>query len=302
MITKVKKAYKNPGLILPYILAFKIFRLVPDRKFLKVLYKIRTGQILDLDNPLSFNEKLQWLKLYDRKSRYTLMVDKYEVRKYVKETIGEECLMPLLGVYDSYDEIDFDSLPNKFVLKASHASGNVFICKDKAEIDHAALRNTTNAWVNRNYYWLNREWPYKNVKPRLVIEEYISDKSGKALKDYKIFCFSGEPRVIQVNSEKEKDIFFINHFNLEWGEIELPRIKSKKNPLTPAKPKNLGRMLEICRLLSKDIPFLRVDLYETEKGIFFGETTFYPMAGFLDFADPEDDYLLGSWMELPKGE
>lgn len=300
MIAKIKKAREDPRIILLYVLGFKIFRIVPDRLFLKILYKIRTGQKLYLDNPQSFNEKLQWLKLYDRKPKYTVMVDKYEVRKYIKKTIGAEYLIPLLGVYSSYDDIDFAALPNKFVLKPSHTSGNIIFCKDKSEINYQALRSTVSTWINREYYWLHREWPYKDVKPRVICEEYMVDKSETALKDYRFYCFNGKPKLIQVNSEKQNENYYINHFDLKWCEIDLPRTKRKVNPITPAKPDKLEKMIEISRILSRNIPFLRVDLYETEKGVYFGETTFFPMAGFIDFADPEDDYSLGSWVELPR--
>jgi hypothetical protein len=300
MLIKIKKAIKNPNLIMLYILGLKIFRIVPDETFLKIKYGLRVGQKLNLGDPKTFNEKLQWLKLYDRKPKYTSMVDKFAVRKHIAKTIGEEYLIPLLGVYNGYSEIDFDSLPNEFVLKPSHTSGNVFICKNRSKIDHLKLKNEINEWLNREYYWIHREWPYKNIKPRIICEKYMVDESGKELKDYKFMCFNGEPRIIQVMSERKNGQYLINHFDLEWNEIDISRKTLKKNPRIPAKPKNLGRMTEISKILSKDMPFVRIDLYETKEGLYFGEITFFPVSGFMDFLYEKHDHLLGSWITLPQ--
>lgn len=300
MLIKIKKAIKNPNLILLYILGLKISRIVPDETFLKIKYRLRVGQKLNLGDPKTFNEKLQWLKLYNRKPEYTSMVDKFGVRKHISKTIGEEYLIPLLGVYNGYSEITFDSLPNEFVLKPSHTSGNVFICKDKSKIDHVKLKNEINDWLNREYYWIHREWPYKNIKPRIICEKYMVDESGEELKDYKFMCFNGEPRIIQVMSERKNGQYLINHFDLEWNEIDISRKTLKKNPRIPAKPKNLGRMTEISKILSKDMPFVRIDLYETKVGLYFGEITFFPVSGFMDFLYEKHDHLLGSWITLPQ--
>ena len=302
MLIKIKKAFKNPRLIILYVLGFGIFRGMPDGLFLKTKYRLKMRQPLDLEDPQTFNEKLQWLKLYNRRPEYTQMVDKYEVRKYIAKIIGEEYLIPLLGVYNSYDEIDLISLPNEFVLKPNHTSGNVYICKDKSQIDYLALEKEINQWLGREYYWVHREWPYKNIKPRIICEKYMVDESGTELKDYKFMCFNGEPKIIQVMSERRDGHYLINHFDLEWNEIDIPRKTIKTNPNVPTKPKNLGRMIEISKILSKNIPFVRIDLYETEAGIYFGEITFFPASGFMDFADSQTDYLLGSWIDLPPKE
>ncbi len=171
ILSIIKKAIANPFLIVSHALSrFKIFRLVPDRIYLQIQYYLRMGQKLNLKDPKTYNEKLQWIKLYDRKPEYTLLVDKYEVRKFVVKTIGEEYLIPLLGVYGSYDEIEFDSLPNQFILKPNHTSGDIYICKDKSEIDHPQLKKTIGRWLKREHYWTGREWSYKDVKPRIVCE------------------------------------------------------------------------------------------------------------------------------------
>ena len=299
MLIKIKKAFRNPKLIMLYILGFRIFRIVPDKIFLRVKYKLKMEQKLDFKNPQTLNEKLQWLKLHDRNPQYTLMVDKYEVRKYIAETIGEKYLIPLLGVYDSYNEINFNSLPNRFVLKPNHTSGNVYICKDKSNIDHLKLKKEINMWLKREYYWAHREWPYKNIKPRIICDKFMVDESGTALKDYKFMCFNGEPKIVQVMSERRDGHYLLNHFDLEWNEIDIPRKSIKRNPQAPVKPRNIDKMIEISKILSWDMPFVRIDLYETEEGIYFGEITFFPVSGFMDFEREEDDKLLGSWIKLP---
>ncbi len=272
--------------------------LVTSKVFIKVEYKWKMGKRPNIKSPKTFNEKLQWLKLHNRKSEYTLMVDKYEVRKYIAGTIGEKYLIPLLGVYNDFSEIKFNFLPNRFVLKPNHTSGDVYICKDRTKINYIQLKKEVNNWMKCKYYWAHREWPYKNIKPRIVCEKYMVDESGIGLKDYKFMCFNGEPKIIQVISERKRGSYLINHFDLEWNEINIPRKSIKRNPKTPMKPKNLNKMIEISKILSKDIPFVRIDLYETERGIYFGEITFFPVSGFMDFEKEEDDYLLGSWIKL----
>lgn len=302
MIRKVVKGIKNPKYMVLNTLSLRLARVIPDKEFLKIKYKLKMDKNLNLDNPRTFNEKLQWLKLYNRNPAYISLVDKYEVRKYIAQTIGDEYLIPLIGVWDKFDDIDFDKLPNQFVLKPNHTSGNVYICKDKSKIDYAWLRKEVNKWMKRDYYWVHREWPYKNVKPKILCEKYLVDGSNTGLTDFKFMCFNGEPRIIQVMSERNNGNFLLNHFDLEWNEIHIPRKTVKRNPVVPKKPKNLDEMIEISKILSKDMPFVRIDLYETSLGIFFGEITFYPVSGFMDFKEEYHDYLLGSWIKLPSKE
>ena len=199
------KVLKNPRLIALQILNLKISSIIPDRHYLKIKYRIIVGKRLNLSEPVLFNEKLQWLKLYDRNQVYTELVDKFKVRNYIANRIGEKYLIPLIGVYDSYDDIDFDTLPNQFVLKPNHTSGNVYICIDKKQINHDQLRREVNSWLKRNYFRFHREWPYKGVKPRIVCEKYMVDESGLELKDYKIFCFNGIPKMTQVDYSRFVD-------------------------------------------------------------------------------------------------
>lgn len=299
MLKRIKKAIKNPKLILLFFLNSRIFRLLPDDLYLKIKYRLTMGRKLDLNNPETFNQKLQWLKLYDRKPEYTQMVDKYEVRKYIKEIIGEEYLIPLLGVYDSFEEIDFDNLPDEFVLKPNHTSGNVFICKDKSKIDYKKLKKEVNRWLKREYYWLHREWPYKNVKPRIICEELIKTENGGFPYDYKFHCFNGEPDNVMVCIEREsgnpKFYFFDNEWNLL--RYNLAGINAPQGFTLP-KPKKMDEMFMLAKKLSSGFPFIRVDFFCENEKIYFGELTFFPASGFDVNLLKETDILFGEKLEL----
>jgi hypothetical protein len=276
------------------------FNFLSDRTYLKLIYWLRMGKALNLKNPQTFNEKLQWLKLYDRRPEYTTMVDKYQAKKYVADRIGEEYIIPTFGVWDKFEDIDFGSLPNEFVLKSTHDSGGVVIVRDKSKMDIAAARKKINTSLNKNYFWGGREWPYKNIKPRIICEKYMVSECGSELIDYKFYCFHGEPKVIQVISERNNGHYYIDHYDLEWNKFIIPRKNYSKDPVAQDKPKDLDEMISISRELSKNIPFARIDLYNTESGISFGEITFFPVSGFIDFSDQQTDYLLGSWLRLPQ--
>jgi hypothetical protein len=227
------------------------------------------------------------------------MADKYEVRKYIAEKIGEEYLIPLLGVWNTFEDIDFNSLPDQFVLKCTHDSGGVVICKDKNAFDLKAARKKIVIHLKRNFYWYGREWAYKNIKPRIIAEKFMVDESGTELKDYKILCFNGEPRLIQVDFDR-----FVKHkrnlYSTEWqyqlvelGYPTYPQIRIKK-------PESLELMLQLAKKLSFGIPHLRVDLYSIKQKIYFGELTFYHGSGFEKFTPSEWDKTLGDWLELPQ--
>lgn len=297
---KIIKKLNDPRLILLFFLNSKLGRLFKDEIFLKFKYKLLMDKALDLNNPMTFNEKLQWLKLYDRRPEYSNMVDKYTVRKYIAEKVGEELLIPLLGKYNNYEEIDFNSLPNKFVLKPNHTSGDIFICKAKSEIDHDELKRTINKWLKREYFWDHREWPYKNIKPMIICEKFLVDESGTDLKDYKVMCFNGEPRCILVASDRYSSTGLkIDFYDMNWNLLPFKREKPRSNKQI-SNPKSSSRMTEIAKILSKNIPFVRVDFYEVNGHLYFGELTFYPGAGFEKFEPEEYDYILGSWLQLPK--
>ena len=273
---------------------------VPDRFYIKMQFRNFIGKELDLDNPKTFNEKIQWLKLYDRNPNYSKFVDKYEVRKYIAETIGEDHLIPLLGVYNSFDEIDFDQLPDQFVLKPTHTSGDIFICKDKSKINYPELKKMVNKWMKRKYYFEHREWPYKNIKPRIIAEKFMVDESGYDLKDYKIFCFNGEPKCLFVASERHSESGMkMDFYDMDWNLMPFER-KYPRSGIKIPKPKSFEQMVSFAKLLSMDFPFVRVDFYDINGHLYFGELTFYPGSGLEEFTPEEYDYLLGSWLKLPE--
>lgn len=273
-----------------------------DVTYLKKSWRAKMGTELNLENPQTFNEKLQWLKLYDRNPKYTKLVDKYEVKKYVASKIGEEYIIPTIGVWNRFEDIDFDSLPQRFVLKTTHDSGGVVICKDKDSFDYDKAKEKLNRLLKDNFYYVGREWPYKDVKPRILAEKYIEDASTKELTDYKFMCFNGKVQCLFVCTERHsaeglKVTFFDNNWNLLPFARHYP--KSKKE--IPC-PRELKRMIEVAEQLSINMPFVRIDLYETDGKIYFGEFTFFPGCGFEEFNPKEWDFRLGQMIQLPVKE
>jgi len=299
MLRKIVKLLKKPRILLLHILKLKMCRVFPDHLYLKVKYQLTIRRKLNLNYPSTFNEKLQWLKLYDRKPMYTQLVDKYEVREYVKKTIGDEYLIPLLGVYDNFDDIDFQKLPNQFVLKCTHDSGGVVICKNKNDFDQESARKKINKCLKHNYFYLGREWPYKDIRPRIICEKYMEDESSKELRDYKYMCFNGKVKcsfvVLNRNSTTGINVDF---YDLDWKLMPFER-HYPNSGINISKPQNYQKMIEFAERLSKDIPFLRVDFYEVNGQLYFGELTFYPGSGFEEFTPESYDELLGRWIELP---
>lgn len=275
------------------------FDKIDDEKYLKRKYKACIGKELNLDNTQTFNEKLQWLKLHDRKPEYTMMVDKYAVRKYIADTIGEEYLIPLLGVWDNPDDIDFDALPNQFVLKCNHNSGlGMCICKDKSKLDIEEVKAELRKGLQQDYYLTSREWPYKNVSRKIVCEEYMEDWQAHELIDYKFMCFNGEVKCSFTCSERfSEEGLKVTFFDKDWNIMPFERhYPASKNP--PKKPINYDKMIQFSEQLSKEIPFVRVDFYEINGQVFFGELTFYPGSGFEEFTPEEWDYKLGDFLKL----
>ena len=272
---------------------------ISDKTYLKLLYETRIGKKLNLKNPITFDEKLQWLKLYDRKDEYTVWADKYEVRNYVAEKLGEQYLIPLLGVWNSADELKLDDLPEQFVLKCTHDSASVCICTNKKNFDCNAAMDKLQKSLNQNYYWHSREWPYKNITPRIIAEAYMTDESGTELKDYKIYTFGGEPYLIQVDFGR-----FHNHrrnlYTTEWEYIDETIEYSKDPNVKIAKPEHLEEMLECSRKLAVGTISLRTDFYSINGKIYFGEITFYQEAGFAHFEHEEFAKKLGDQIKLPK--
>src|SRR5699024_1618333 len=273
-----------------------LLKWLPDDIYLKAIYRARMHKKLNLKNPITFNEKLQWLKINDRKPEYTQMVDKYEVRKYIEAQIGEEYLIPLLGVYDTFEEIDFDKLPNQFVLKCTHDSGGLVICKDKSTLNVEEAKEKINKSMNRNYYYNLREWPYKNVKPRIVCEKYMVDESGYELKDYKLFCFDGAPKAMFVATNRGVDTRF-DFFDTDFNHM--PVEQEYKNATTKIKrPKSLDEMIKLSKVLSKGLRHIRVDFYDINGKIYFGELTFYHFSGLKKFVLNKYDEVFGNWLKL----
>lgn len=271
-----------------------------DEKYLKRLFKYAMGKELNLKNPQTFNEKLQWLKLYNRKPEYTTMVDKYAVKEYVANIIGEEHIIPTLGVWNSVHEIDWDSLPNQFVLKTTHGGGgcDVIICKDKATFDKAVAMEKLNKSLKRDIFWKFREWPYKNVPKRIIAEKFMTN-NGKDIEDYKIHSFNGSPLFILVCSNRYGNGAMIDDFYTpEWKLMDLRRPGHPNSTIPTKAPLQLKKMLELSEILSKNIPFLRTDFYVINDRIYFGELTFFPASGMSKFEPEEWDERIGNWLVL----
>ncbi len=274
-----------------------------DKAYLKLLYRSIVGKPLNLDEPRTFNEKLQWLKLYDRRPAYTEMVDKYGVKAYVAEKIGEEYIIPTLGVWDTFEDVDFDALPQQFVLKCTHDSGGVMVCTDKAKLDKEAVRKDFTWRLHKNFYSMGREWPYKNVKPRILAEQFLVDESG-GLKDYKIFCFHGKPKLIMTVSGGHTDEKQTRRrmYDTAWNLLPVGLHGKPAETQAEVPPSTLSKMLELAEKLSAGTKFLRVDLYDTMGHIYFGELTFYHQSGYETFSPESFNLQMGDWIDLTQEE
>ena len=274
--------------------------LIPDKLFLSLKFYQKLGRKIYWNNPKTFNEKLQWLKLYDRRPEYTTYVDKYKVREFIAKTIGEEYLIPLLGVWNNPDEIDFDKLPNQFVLKCNHDSGGLCICKDKSQFNIEEAKNKLRKSLNTDYYLEKREWPYKNVPRKIIAEKYMEDGlETLSLRDYKFMCFDGKVKCSFVCSDRRtKEGLHVTFFDLDWNILPFERhYPAMKNGIP--KPLNYEKMIVLAEKLSKGIPFVRVDFYEIKGKIYFGELTFYPGSGFEEFSPLSADKWMGDFIKLP---
>lgn len=300
IIPKLKKYMTDP--VYRWEAGYKrgLYDGMPDDKYLRKGYRAHMGKKLNLENPETFNEKLQWLKLHDRRDEYTVMVDKYAAKEYVGGIIGEEHIIPLLGVWDSFDDIDFDSLPERFVLKCNHDCASFIICKDKSSLDIESARKKLTESLGRSFYLYGREWPYKNVKPRIIAEEYIEGPGGE-LPDYKVLCFGGVPKIIEYHTGRSRGMHSMLFFDTEWNLTEITNEdKIPSAAEIPGKPAQLEEMLKLSAKLSKGIPHVRVDWFCTEDKLYFGELTFYDGCGWTAFDREEHDLMLGSWIELPE--
>lgn len=255
------------------------------------------GYWMDWKNPKTFNEKLQWLKVYDRNPLYAKLVDKYEVRKYIAEKIGEEYLIPLLGVWDNVDDIDFEKLPNQFVLKCTHDSGSVIICKNKQEFNIREAKIKLSKALKVKYYLLSREWPYKNVKPRIISEQYLE---ATDLKDYKFQVYNGIVKNGFVCSKRfASDGLHVTFFDRDWNLLKFTKLYPRERELL-SKPLFFEKMIRISEILAGSTRFVRVDFYEHNDKLYMGEMTFYPGAGFEKFTPVEWDEKIGNLIDLKK--
>lgn len=280
------------------ILANKgLYHRISDEQYIKREFKAKMGYALDLRNPQTFNEKIQWLKLFDRNPLYTPLVDKIAVKEYVADLIGEQYIIPTIALWNRPEEINFDKLPNQFVLKVTHDSGGVVICKNKAELEIDKVKKMLRKCLNVDYYLQHREWPYKDVPKRIIAEEYLEDVSGTELKDYKIFTFDGIAKLIQVDydrfTEHKRNIYDLD-WNILDAEIEYPSDPKHDIP----RPHQLERMIELSEIISKGTPHMRTDFYSIGDKIFFGELTFYHGAGLEQFRPASLGQKMGEWINL----
>ena len=273
-------------------------RFLPDRMYIQLYYFAHFRKLCNLRNPKTYNEKLNWLKIHDRNPSYQQMVDKYEVKKYVSGIIGEEYIIPTIGVWNSFDEIDFNGLPERFVLKCTHDSEGVVIVKDKKSMDAAAVREKLTAAMKQNFFYVGREYPYKNIKPRIIAEQYMEDRVDGELRDYKFFCFNGEPKALFIASDRTESHVFFNYFDLEFNDLGIRQ--KYPNAVKPIrKPDTFDQMIALSRILTKGLPHVRADFYEVDGRLFFGELTFYHFSGFMPFEPDRWDKIFGDWLELP---
>ena len=280
-----------------------VYNHLSDADFLKKKYNAVFGRKLNLQSPVSFNEKLQWLKIYDRNPLYTKLVDKYEAKTFIEKKIGKEYVVPLIGVWDKFEDIDFDKLPEQFVLKCTHDSGGLVICKSKEELDIEAARKKISKSLMHNYYLNSRENPYKNVPPRIIAEEFMSDNTDfqkdRSLVVYKVLCFNGTPKIIQVIQDDKKAYESIDYFDAEWNLLQLKQ-NFPNSEIHIEKPEQLEKMLGLSAELAGEIPFIRIDWYVINSKLYFSEFTLYSDAGFARFEPEEWDYKLGEWIDLPQ--
>ena len=276
----------------------KIKNLIPDRLYIAMQYYKHFKKLPNFRNPKTFNEKLQWLKLHNRKDIYTTMVDKHLVKQYVSNIVGEDCIIPTYGVWNTAKEIDFDSLPKKFVLKWNHDSGSVILCNDKEKINRDSVVKKLNSYQSHNGYDYAREWPYKNVKPCIIAEQFL-EAGEDGLIDYKFYCFNGEPKFLYISKGlDDHETASISFLTMDWQFAPYRRNDFKPFSELPKRPSNFDEMVKIAKKLSFGFDFLRVDMYSIKNKIYFSELTFYPCAGYMPFSNPEHDLEVGNMLAL----
>jgi hypothetical protein len=303
LLNKLKKLVRKPRVLVRLLLDTKISRLLPDESYMKLAYWEGTGKKLRLKDPVTFNEKLQWLKLNDRRKLYQICADKLQVRDYVAKKLGEEYLIPLLGSWEKAADIDFEKLPRQFVLKCNHNSGlGMCICKDKDKLDQEKVRRELDQGLQQDYYYHLREWSYKDLPRRILAEAFLSDGSG-SLADYKIHVFNGKARFILVCADRFDDSGLTEDFYTpDWEHMDIRRPGIPNAKKLQEKPQLLQQLVECAEKLGEELPFVRADFYVCGGKIYFGEMTFYPAGGVTPFDPPQWDETFGSWLQLPEKE
>lgn len=290
-----RKILKNQEFRLKFT---RLFWFVPSKPYLKLVYRAKVGRKLNLNPPKTFNEKLQWLKLHDIHPEYSNLADKVKVREYIAETLGEGHTFPLLGTWKRFEDIPFDTLPDRFVLKCNHDSGSVKIIHDKSALtdkDKKQLRKFFRGRLHRNPYWTGREYPYKNIEPCILAEQYMEPKCGKGINDYKFFCFNGKPEIMFVATDRAVDVKF-DFYDMDFKHLDIYNIHPNADcPIE--KPATFEQMKKIAAKLSKGMKFVRVDLYEIDGKIYFGEFTFFHAGGFYLFSPEEWEQKLGDMID-----
>ena len=283
----------------PYMKRFILLvaSFVPNKTYVRLVAKGKLHYWINLEDPKTFNEKLNWMKLYYHRPEFTQMADKYDVKKLVADRIGEQYVVKNLGCWDSFDEIEFDKLPDKFVLKTTHDSSGAFVCKDKRTFGYQKVRKEMNVWLGVNYFYACREWPYKDVPPRIIADELLEDKNGKNLLDYKFWCFDGKPTFMYCTVKRNKSEIFENFYDMNFNPVAINHGYPRHQPEFE-KPDGFAKMKDLAAKLSEGLPFIRVDFFYVDGKVYFGEYTFYDWAGLQPFISRDMDLQLGKLINL----
>lgn len=281
-----------------YFVNHRLLNWMPDKPYLQIFYYAEFGKFIDFKNPKTFNEKLNWLKLYYRRPDFITLVDKYEVKKYIADKIGEQHVIPTLGVWDKFEDINFNELPNQFVLKCTHDSGGLVVCKDKSKLNLKEVKAKIEKSLTNNYYLWTREWPYKGVKPRIIEEKYMEDQETGELRDYKFFCFNGEPKLMFVASERGLKNTKFDFYDMQFHHMNIVQ-HYPNSECSIEKPEHFEKMVMLAEKLSAGFPHVRVDFYEANGQVYFGEMTFYHFGAIVPFETEEWDKKIGDWLVLP---
>ena len=299
-VTTAIKLIRKPKELVRPLVANGFLKCLSDKAFYTIVYEVSMGKKLNLEEPRLYNEKLQWLKLYYRRPDLTNIVDKYKVREYVAGKIGDSYLVPLLGKWDTVEEIDINKLPQQFVLKCNHDQGSVVICKDKSTFHWDKAKEKLKRKLHTNHYWRIREWPYKGITPCIIGEKYLeSDTGNEDLTDYKVLCFNGEPKLIEVHYGRFKGTHTQDFYDADWNKTEITQYGTPMSDVIMEKPSFKEEMLQLSKMLSRDFPHIRVDWYFTNGKLYFSELTLYDASGFDPF-DADEEELLGQWLTLPE--